>query len=146
VIALDAHAVLAALKGEPAGPEVRGLMEDGPAELSPLGVAEVIDHLVRITGADETEAALDVAALDLAPPRPVDEALGRRAGLLRARHYHRSHRAVSLADCVLAEYGRQHQLVVATADPALLDLCHKEGIPVRPLPDSDGRTWAPPVS
>lgn len=86
---------------------------------------------------------LDLAALLLPPPRPVGQDLCRRAGILRARHYHRTQRAVSLADCVLAAYGHHYQLVVATADPALLDLCHEEGIEVHPLPDSQGTTWVP---
>src|SRR3712207_7267038 len=42
--------------------------------------------------------SLDLAQLGLSGPAPVDEAIATRAGLLRARHYNRRTRAVSLAD------------------------------------------------
>lgn len=46
---------------------------DGPgASLTALGVAEVLDHLVRIMGADEENAALDVAQLGLIDGFAVD--------------------------------------------------------------------------
>ena len=87
---LDAYAVLAFLKAEAAAPEVRALLAGGDASLTSLGVAEVIDHLVRIVGADEEDAALDVAQLDLLDGLAVDAAMGLAAGRLRSRHYHRS--------------------------------------------------------
>ena len=47
MIVLDAYAVLAFLKGEPAAPEVRSLLHgDEAAVLTVLGAAEVVDHLV----------------------------------------------------------------------------------------------------
>jgi predicted nucleic acid-binding protein len=94
-------------------------------------------------GADEEEAALDLAQLGLASPSPVDAELGLQAGLIRARHYHRKNRAVSLADCLAAETARAAGAQLASADPHLLDLCREEGIPIIPLPDSTGRTWSP---
>jgi predicted nucleic acid-binding protein len=142
VTILDSYAVLALLKGEPAAPRVRRLLEGAPsAALTPLGVAEVLDHLVRIEGAGDDDAALDLAQLGLAEPEPLDVSLAIRAGLLRARHYNRNHRAVSLADCVAAEAARSGGAALATADPHLLDLCDEEAIDVLVLPDSGGRTW-----
>ena len=141
---LDAFAVLALLEGEPAAPHVQRLLEsDDRGILTALGVAEVLDHLVRLAGAAEEDAALDVAQLGLATPDPIDGELAARAGLLRARHYHRRDRAVSLADCVLAETGRARRSPVASSDPHLLDMCRDEGIEVVRLPDSHGRTWSP---
>lgn len=144
MIVLDAYAVLALLKGESAAGRVQRILAENPATtLTVLGVAEVVDHLVRLTGTTEEDAALDVAQLGLAEPDPLYVGLGLRAGLLRARHYHRRNRAVSLADCVVAETARSVDAPVATSDPHLLDLCHDEGIAFLPLPDSGGRTWSP---
>jgi PIN domain nuclease of toxin-antitoxin system len=140
---LDAYAVLALLKGEPAAPVVRQLLDsDPPPALTTIGVAEVLDHLVRVEGATDEDAALDLAQLGLANPAPVDEMIGMRAGLLRARHYNRRTRAVSLADCVAAELARGYVTALVTADPHLLDLCSEEGIATVVLPDSGGRMWS----
>lgn len=107
-----------------------------------MGVAEVLDHLVRLEGSTEEDAALDLAQLGLAEAIPVDVGLATRTGLLRARHYHRSTRAVSLADCVAAEVARAEGSPLVTADPHLLELCRDEGIDAVVLPDSSGRTWS----
>ena len=141
---LDAYAVLALLKGEPAAPAVRGLLGTEPTpSLTTVGVAEVLDHLVRVEGAADEAAALDLAQLGLGAPVPVDEAIGLRAGLLRARQYHRRTRSVSLADCVAPEAARSSAAALVTADPHLLDLAAEEGITTVALPDSSGRTWSP---
>lgn len=141
---LDAYAVLALLKGEPAAPAVRRLVESEPAaSLTALGVAEVLDHLVRLEAVTEEDAVLDLAQLGLSKPVVLGPAPAAQAGLLRARHYRRRTRAVSLADCVAAEAARATSSPLVTADPHLLDLCHEEGIKVIVLPDSTGRTWSP---
>ena len=139
---LDAFAVLALLKGETAAPQVRALLT-GDASLTSLGIAEVIDHLVRILGANEEDAALDVAQLGLLDGIAVDAAMGLAAGRLRARHYHRSRCAVSLADCAAAEVARFQSRPLATADPHLLDVCHTEGIAAVVLMAADGSRWSP---
>ena len=138
---LDAFAVIALLRGEPAAPEVRRLLERGDAVLTALGLAEVIDHLVRVIGTSDEDAALDIAQLGLSDALPVDADLALRAALLRARHYHRTNRAVSLADCIAAEAARMIGTSLATADPHLLGLCRDDGIASIPLPDSSGSTW-----
>lgn len=140
---LDAFAVLALLNGEAAANQVRGLIEARGATLTTVGVAEVIDHLVRIVSVTDEDAALDLAQLALADPEPLDAQLALRAGLLRARHYHRRTRAVSLADCIAAETARTLGVPVATSDPHLLDLCRDAAIHVIPLPDSHGSVWSP---
>ena len=144
MIVLDAYAVLAFLKGEPAAPEVRSLLHgDEAAVLTVLGAAEVVDHLVRIAGVAEDEAALDLAQLGLFDAPPLDQATSVAAGLLRARHYHRTRCAVSLADCVAAASTRGLGARLATSDPHLLDLCHAESISTHVLPGSDGTRWSP---
>jgi PIN domain nuclease of toxin-antitoxin system len=142
LIVLDAYAVLALLKGEAAAPMVRQLLaRESDAALTPLGLAEVLDHLVRIEGATDEDAALDLAQLGLIDPAALDAALAMRAGLLRACHYDRKWRPVSLADCVAAETARSAGVPLVSADPHLLDLCDDEAIDVVVLPDSQGRTW-----
>ena len=111
--------------------------------MTAVGVAEVVDHLVRLAGADEEDAALDLAQLGLLDGIVVDSALGLAAGRLRGRRYHRSRCAVSMADCIAAEAARQDERGLATSDPHLLDLCHLEGIPAIVLTASDGTRWAP---
>ena len=144
MIVLDAYAVLALLKDEPAAGQVEELVEDDEdAALTTLGIAEVLDHLVRLADAEEDEAVLDLAQLGLGTPTAVEAEVTIRAGLLRARHYHRTNRAVSLADCVAAETARPLGRRLASADPHLLDLCRDERIAVIPLPDSTSRTWSP---
>lgn len=139
---LDAFAVIALLKGEPAATAVQRHIQRGGCALTTLGVAEVIDHLVRVVGTTEEDAVLDVAQLRLAPSVELDDASATQAALLRARHYNKKNRAVSLADCVVAHAARTNASAVVTSDPHLLDLCQDEGIVVIPLPDSSGRMWA----
>lgn len=139
---LDAYAVVALLRGEPAAPQVEAVLHLGDAALTAVGVAEVLDHLVRLAGADEEEAALDVAQLGLLDGAAVTAQIGGAAGRLRARHYHRTRCAISMADCIAAETARSFGEALATADPHLLDVCHAEGIAALVLPGSDGSIWA----
>lgn len=142
MIVLDSYAVLALLKDEPAAPQVAALLEGNEeARLTSIGVAEVLDHLVRLSGADPEDAALDLAQLGLTEAFPVDTDAGLGAGLLRARHYHRKNRAVSLADCIAAVAARTMGGRIATSDPHLLDLCADEGIDMLPLPNTAGIVW-----
>lgn len=141
---LDAYAVLAFLKGEAAATHVQTLLQEPDAALTSLGVAEVIDHLVRVVGADEEDATLDLAQLGILDGTPVEPATGVAAGRLRARRYHRTRCAVSLADCVAAEIARARGRPLATSDPHLLDVCHAEGIDVAVLPASNGDVWTRP--
>jgi predicted nucleic acid-binding protein len=146
LIVLDAYAVLAFLKGEAAATEVSSLLRArDPSALTVVGVAEVLDHMIRIVGADEEEAVLDLAQLDLLDPLDLDETTAAAAGLLRARRYHRTRCAVSLADCIAAEVTRSFDARLATSDPHLLDVCHRETIGTLALTASNGTTWSPPT-
>lgn len=139
---LDAYAVLAFLKDEAAASEVEQLIKTGGA-LTAVGVAEVIDHLVRLGGVDEEEASLDLAQLGLDDAVAIDGELAGAAGRFRARRYHRTRCPISLADCVAAEVARSSGRPLATSDPALLDACHLEEIAVTVLPGTDGSRWSP---
>ncbi len=144
MIVLDAYAVIALLRAEPAAAEVEATLNRGAAVLTAVGVGEVLDHLIRLVGADEEEAALDVAQLGLLDGGVVTAQLGGAAGRLRARRYHRTRCAVSMADCIAAESARALVQALATSDPHLLDVCHAEGIDYIVLPQSDGSVWSAP--
>ncbi len=141
---LDAYAVIAYLRAELAAVEVRDLLQSGDTTLTAVGVAEVLDHLIRTAGADEEDAALDLAQLGLLEGMVVDSDLGLAAGRLRARRYHRTGCTVSMADCIAAEAARQTTTSLATSDPHLLDLCHLEAISTTVLTASNGTRWNPP--
>lgn len=141
---LDAYAVVAHLRDEPAAAEVSPLLEAGDAALTAVGLGEVMDHLVRHVGADEEDATLDLAQLGLLEATAVDPRIGAAAGRLRARHYHRIRCSVSMADCIAAETARHRVEALATSDPHLLDVCHAEGIAVIVLAGSDGSRWIRP--
>ena len=142
---LDAYAVIAYLKTEPAAREVRALLDGSDVALTAVAVAEVIDHLVRVAGAEEEDAALDLAQLGLLDAIPVETEIGVIAGRLRGRHYHRIRCAVSMADCIAAAAARRTGTSLATSDPHLLDLCHGKNIPTIVLTGSDGTRWSPPA-
>jgi predicted nucleic acid-binding protein len=142
---LDSYALIAYLRGERAAPEVRVLLDAGDVALTAVGVAEVLDHLVRIVGADEEDATLDLAQLGLLDGIVIDSAVGASAGRLRARRYHRTRCAVSMADCIAAQVAHVQADSLATSDPALVDICHAEGIATVVLPGSDGQKSTPPT-
>lgn len=143
MIILDSYAVLAFFGGEYAAARVQSMIEgDQAAALTVLGVAEVIDNLVRGAGMDEDEAVLDLAQLGLSRPPDLSPQIASNAGLMRARYYDRRTRALSLADCVAAETARTYAATLATADRPLLETCMAESIAVNILPDSSGVQWA----
>lgn len=146
MILLDAYAVVAFLRDEKAAATaVERIIDDGAA-ISTANLAEVVDHLVRVHGADDEEATLDVMQLGLNTV-DLDESIALTAGILRSRHYHRRRRQVGVADCIAAATAQRHPTSyerLATADPHLLDLLHDEGIGLLALPSVDGSEWSPP--
>lgn len=140
---LDAFAVIAALMDEPSRDEVEHLRYGNGqgVRISLANLAEVIDQLVRVKrqpfiAVDRAVNWLKQDGLDLVP---VDEAIGRRAGQLRAVHYHRQHSAVSLADCLALATAEAVGEALATPDPALAAMARAVGVEVVALPDSQGR-------
>jgi PIN domain nuclease of toxin-antitoxin system len=142
MILFDAYPLIAFVKGERGAVEVRQLLETGePATITVLGLAEVYDSLVRGAGLSHAVAALEIARVGLDAPPALEMPVAIRVGLLRARHYHRTRRNISMADCVAAETARDLGARLATSDPHLLDMCAQEGIEVIALPDSGGVLW-----
>lgn len=137
---LDAFAVLAFLRDEPAAGAVADLLRR-PTTLSAVNATEVVDQLVRVFGRDPDDVQADLALLEHSGLHlaPVSAEIGILAGRLRARHYHRDRMAVSLADCVAAATALSAARSLATADPALAALMRTEAGTVHALPDSAGR-------
>lgn len=136
-VLLDANALLAVLLGEPAMDQVMRLLREGNAAMTGANIAEVFDVGLRRKGFALTRMTELVQPLFEGPivPLPVDEGLARRAGELRATHYHRADRRISLADAVLlAAPGPADK--VASSDAAVLDLAAELGIETIELPPS----------
>jgi PIN domain nuclease of toxin-antitoxin system len=137
---LDAYAVVAYLRGEPSSGEVADLLRE-PTQLTAVNAAEVVDQMTRVFGGDPDSIEADIALLAHAGMQmlPVTPELAIQAGRLRARHYHRQHAAVSLADCIAAAAALTTSRPLATADPVLATVVRGEGGHIRALPDSRGQ-------
>jgi predicted nucleic acid-binding protein len=135
VILLDAYALVAFLAGGPAAAEVRAILREGGAGVATANLAEALDVSERLYGVPVEQAmevidpllegTLSVVALDLG--------IARRAARIRAQYYHRSSRAISLADSVLIASAAQEDRI-ATADPHVLAVAGSERIKSVSLP------------
>ena len=108
--------------------------------ISAVNVVEVVDVLVRLrarTYAEVTEKLDWLAAGGLAV-EPVTEAVGRIAGRIRADHYDRRLRPISLPDCIALATARAREEPPVTSDPILIGIAGAEGAQVIGLPDSNG--------
>ena len=142
-IVLDAFAVIAALVGEPAAVEVEQQIRRPNADvrISAVNVAEVVDQLLRQAqlSASAVDSAIDSLVAAGVVIAPVDAAIGRTAGQLRARHYRKKTAAISLADCVALATSLALRATLGTADPALASVARALGVDVLALKDSSGR-------
>jgi PIN domain nuclease of toxin-antitoxin system len=144
-VVLDAQGLVGFFTGEPALVPVRDLLLSGEqAVMATINLAETYDRMRRIHGiasdwlhADLLETGIHFSA--------VDTELAIEAAELRAAHYHRTRRSVSLADCTAAALALGRGARLATSDPALLALMVDEGGMIEALPASDGSVWAPPA-
>lgn len=140
---LDAYAVVATLADEPASLDVERVLRSKTDRscISAANLAEVIDRLVRIHGfeLEDVWQRLDLLRAARVHIVEVDELIGRRAGELRASHYHRERGAVSLADCLALASAEAVGEPLATPDPALAAMAWAERVVVVALPDSGGR-------
>ena len=133
---LDAYALIAFLVGGPATQEVRSILREGDAAVATANLVEVLDVSQRVYGVAIPRAVEVLEPLLEGPLTavPLDSAVARRAAEIRARHYHRSSRPISLADAVLigsAKLGDR----IATADPDVLAVARAEKLESVALPD-----------
>ena len=111
---LDAYALIAFLVGGPASPHVRAILRDGDAAVATANLVEVLDVSQRVYGVPIGRAVeiLDPLLEGPLTAVPLDYSVARRAAEIRAGHYRRSARPISLADAVLigsAKLGRPHR-------------------------------------
>ena len=139
---LDAYALVAVLTDEPAAAEVEHVLRGAPAvRVVTVNLAEAVDVSQRVVGLpnDEVRRALEPLFLSggvTAVPSAEEEAW--LAGRLRARHYDRKLRALSIADCLLVAHAVASDEEIVTADPALAAVARAEEVGVVALPDSAG--------
>lgn len=145
MIVLDAYALTALLAGEPAADEVGQLIAAGDAVVAVPNLAEAADRLDRIHGIAVKRTRTAVESLEQSADlraRPAERGHAWRAAELRAKHYHRSERPLSLGDCLLlAMTGDGDRL--ATSDPHVLEVAAEERIGWIAVADSEGRRHAP---
>lgn len=140
---LDAQAVIALLRDEPAAEDVDSILRrrDDFTSIPATSLAEVFDIVVRVGGrrVEEVSGLADTLLAAGLEVGSIDEETGRLAGILRSRHWDRERRPVSMADCVVLAVGILAAEPIATADAALIGAARAEGHPVVLLPDSQGR-------
>jgi PIN domain nuclease of toxin-antitoxin system len=130
VILLDASALLGHLLGEPRGRRVSALLANGGLGMATVNLAETIDVLCRRV--DRERAHEFVAPLidgPIAQLVALDGARAWRLGELRARHYHRTQRPVSLGDCALLACADSTDSI-ATFDAVLIAMARDEAVAV----------------
>jgi predicted nucleic acid-binding protein len=136
VTLLDAYALIAFVVGGPASSQVRAILREGDVAVATANLIEVLDvseriHRLPIPRALEIldplfEASLTAVSLDLA--------IARRAATIRARHYHRVSRPISLADAVLIATAKPGDRI-ATSDPDVLAIAAAVEIEPVKLPE-----------
>jgi len=130
VILLDASALLAHLIGQERGRPVTALLARGGLGMATVNLAETVDVLSRRVGRERAYDALaPLVDGPIARLVVLDAARAWRVGELRARHYHRTRRPVSLADCALlacADAGDS----IATLEAMLVAMARDEQLEV----------------
>ena len=139
-VLLDAFALIALLRDEPAADEVENILRRGVAAMSAVNLAEALDVLQRVDGIgrarlDELTGPLLRESVAL---WVVEERTARDGAEVRARHYHRTRAPLSLADCLLVAAARGADAAVATADRPLAGAARAEDVEVLGLPDARG--------
>lgn len=131
MLVLDASALIAFLRGEPAGETVRSLLATGEATVPSVNLAESIDVLWRRHGVERArlQAVLDPLLAEVIRVVPVGTGEAWRAADLRAAFYDRAARPLSLADCLLLACVREGDRVV-TADALVADVARREHLEV----------------
>lgn len=140
MVVLDAFALVALARDEPAAQEVEDILRGGDVAISALNLGEAIDVLGRVHEIDAWELTEGVRVLEAEVLRvlPVDSPVAHRAAQIRSRHYRRRGSELSLADCVALASVDALDTQLATADPALAKAARMESVEVIPLPDSSG--------
>ena len=101
-----------------------------------LNRAEVIDQLTRRGAAsDVVGAEIDTLGINF---EPLSIELADQAAQLRSRHYHRTKRPLSMADCVALATAMASGSALATSDGPLAATCVEAGGSVVEIANSKG--------
>ncbi|MGH2999559.1 MAG: hypothetical protein ACRDNM_09685 [Gaiellaceae bacterium] len=132
---LDAYALVAFLVGGPAKAQVRTMLREGDAAVATANLAEALDVSERLYGMPVARAFELLEPLLEGPLTavPLGADVARRTAELRAQHYHRSSRPISLADAALVASAARGDRI-ATADPDVLAVARAEGLDTVALP------------
>jgi predicted nucleic acid-binding protein len=134
---LDANALIAVIRGEPAMEPVLAILRRGSVAMTAANIAEVYDRAARRTGLSHERVTEVIEPLFEGPITPIAVGvdLARRAGAIRSRHYRRKRRSLALADCVLlAACGSNDE--IATSDSDVIAVAAELGIETIELPPS----------
>jgi PIN domain nuclease of toxin-antitoxin system len=134
---LDASALLAYLRGEQAGLPVEDLLRRRPPpSISAVNLSEVIERLIRLEGRDpgEVNDAIDLLIVGGLEVEPFWLPNSRRVAAVRARYYHRTRSALSLADCAAIATAIALETGIATTDQPLAAAARDLGVEVIELP------------
>lgn len=132
---LDAYALIAFLVRGPATQQVRAILREGDAAVATANLAEALDVSQRVHGLPIPRAVeiLEPLLEGSLTAIPLDSTVARRAAEIRAGHYHRSSRPISLADAVLIGSAKLNDRI-ATADPDVLAVAKVEQLEAIVLP------------
>lgn len=139
---LDASAVVAFLRDEPARKQVEALLRQRPAPaISAVNVAEVVDVLARVGGNSEQAVndAIDLLIVGGLEVEPFWLPHGRLAASIRVAHYHRRRSSISLGDAACVATAMSLRASVASTDRALLRAAADNGLAVVELPSGRRR-------
>jgi len=136
-ILIDAYAVVALVRDEPAADDVEALLGQSDVAVVSINLAEALDVLQRRDGVEESflRTILDPLFRMFLTVRPVGSRAAWRAAALRKMYYAKKQSEVSLADCVLVAAARSAD-VIATSDIPLLQMATGEGVATIELPAS----------
>ena len=137
---VDTSGFIAALTDEPASASVWTLLESQTAVVSVITLAELRDVLQRVRGfdAESIEQRIDGVSGAGVQVQPLDAAVSRFAGQIRAEAYQRRTSEVSWADCILIATALHEGYRLATSDAVLASVARSRGVDVVPLPNSAG--------
>lgn len=139
-VVLDAGPIVSVLLDDEAAAEVAAAIANEEVIVSVVNVGEVLDVLLRVHRVPR-DAALEAVGRfldEVARAVPATREIAEWAAELRARHYHRRDRDVSLADCFVVATASAGD-AVATSDSAVARVATLEGIEVVALPNPRGR-------
>jgi predicted nucleic acid-binding protein len=139
-VVVDAGPIVSVLLDDAAAPAVVESLAGRECGVSVVNVGEVLDVLIRVHRVSPADASESVERYldEVARPIPATRSLGLEAALIRARHYHRWDRDVSLADCFAIATALPDG-EVATSDSAVARVAAAEGLGVIGLPNAWGR-------